>query len=110
MYVLRDLGITNGTYVNSTRLDPERPYVLQANDLVRFGNVVTFKFLLRVLAVGQQQEPTKPAPGNVVPSREQVVQGQAVLNPDGSLQPPGATRVLSASVVASFKETPTLII
>ncbi len=56
-YLLRDLGSTNGTFINEQRLDASRPYVLEANDILRFGNIVRLKFLLRVIAYQSRIEP-----------------------------------------------------
>jgi pSer/pThr/pTyr-binding forkhead associated (FHA) protein/NADPH-dependent 2,4-dienoyl-CoA reductase/sulfur reductase-like enzyme len=114
-YVLRDLGSTNGTFVNSTRLEPSRPYVLQTSDMIRFGNVVTFKFLLRTLASNSRPALTDSSPGlsmqyDVQPGPTRASQGLPVLNPDGSLMPPGATKAVSASIVQTFREMPALII
>ena len=56
-YLLHDLGSTNGTFINEQRLDATRPYVLEENDILRFGNIVRLKFLLRVIAYQAQIEP-----------------------------------------------------
>lgn len=36
--ILRDLGSTNGTFLNSDRIIPHRNYRLRANDVLRFAN------------------------------------------------------------------------
>jgi NADPH-dependent 2,4-dienoyl-CoA reductase/sulfur reductase-like enzyme/pSer/pThr/pTyr-binding forkhead associated (FHA) protein len=117
-YILRDLGSTNGTYVNETRLEPNSPYILKNKDQLRFGRVMRFTFQARVAgkktSVGGtslpgltlQQMPTRMADQTgPLPSP-----GQPILNPDGTLLLPGATSVVPASIVASLKETPALIV
>jgi pSer/pThr/pTyr-binding forkhead associated (FHA) protein len=114
-YVLRDLGSSNGTFVNDKPLGSGSVYILKQGDRIRFGKV-TYEFQLRSSA-GQLSgtgmtrlhqaatgffDPTaagQPAP----PS------GQPILNADGSLILPGATSVVPAAIVATFKETPVLI-
>lgn len=49
-YILNDLGSTNGTYINGKRIQPNSPYILQADDKVRFGKVIQCSFTLRVPA------------------------------------------------------------
>lgn len=48
-YVLRDLSSTNGTFVNDLRVSPVYPRILQADDILRFGDLVTFKFVIHPL-------------------------------------------------------------
>lgn len=38
--VLVDLHSTNGTWVNKTRLAPERPHLLKNGDMIRFGQLL----------------------------------------------------------------------
>ncbi len=106
-YVLQDLGSSNGTFVNDVPLEPASTYVLKANDIVRFGKTVKFRFIVRTI---DKQE--KKIPGrNVYEAGEKTDGlGQPVLNPDGSLFLPGARMPLPASVVASFKESAALVI
>jgi pSer/pThr/pTyr-binding forkhead associated (FHA) protein len=59
-YLLRDLGSTSGTFVNEQPLDTSRPYVLQPNDILRFGNIVRLKFLLRVIPHPKQMQSPPP--------------------------------------------------
>jgi NADPH-dependent 2,4-dienoyl-CoA reductase/sulfur reductase-like enzyme len=49
-YFLRDLGSRNGTFVNETRLPPDRAYPLKPRDHIRIGNLITYRFLLRPVA------------------------------------------------------------
>jgi NADPH-dependent 2,4-dienoyl-CoA reductase/sulfur reductase-like enzyme/pSer/pThr/pTyr-binding forkhead associated (FHA) protein len=116
-YILSDVGSTNGTFVNDVRIEPDKPYVLKTNDLLRFGRLVTFRFVLRALP--PDTAPAKPSGSNMagvtrlhdwnvtdkLPSS-----GQPVLNDDGSLQLPGAASPIPASVIASCKEIPALIV
>ena len=39
IFLLKDLGSTNGTMVNGTELQPETEYTLKAGDRIRFGHV-----------------------------------------------------------------------
>jgi pSer/pThr/pTyr-binding forkhead associated (FHA) protein len=43
---VRDLGSTNGTYVNGTRLGPE-DWLLRSNDIIRCGNATLVVDLIR---------------------------------------------------------------
>lgn len=51
-YILRDLGSRNGTFINETRLLPNRDYPLKPHDHIRIGNLITYQFLLRPVAPG----------------------------------------------------------
>ncbi len=115
-FMLRDVGSSNGTYVNDMRLEPERLYQLKTNDQVRIGKRAKFRFLQRTINPNRQQ--AQPVPNNTNNSRPQpyaaeatrIVQRQTVLKPDGSLYPPGAAQSVPADVVATFKEIPALVI
>lgn len=110
-YVLQDLGSSNGTFVNDTRLEPHRLYRLEANDLLRFGKLVKFKFTVRMLKSGgspSQAGMTRLQDLNSEP--QPVLSGQPLLNADGSLLLPGASVSTSSSEVASFRHTPGLLI
>lgn len=115
-YVLRDPGSTNGTFVNEVRLTPNGAHILKRGDVIRFGNVVKFTFALRTVP-GQVK---KVSPGSVTMAGVTMLHerdknpsaplGQPVLNADGSLLLPGASSPVPASVVATFKEAPALIV
>lgn len=49
-YFLRDMGSRNGTFINETRLDPDRDYLLKSRDYIRIGNLINYQFLLRPVA------------------------------------------------------------
>lgn len=51
-YFLRDMGSRNGTFINDTRLDPDRDYLLKPRDYIRIGNLINYQFLLRPVAPG----------------------------------------------------------
>ncbi len=51
-YFLRDMGSRNGTFINETRLDPARNYLLKPRDHIRIGNLINYQFLLRPVAPG----------------------------------------------------------
>jgi len=124
-YVLRDVGSSNGTFVNEVRLEMGRAYILKPNDRVSFGKV---KFVFQVRGASHEEgamtrlrSETMPgmtklhelttgfydpaAAGQVLPPS-----GQPVLNVDGSLLLPGATRALPADIVATFQKAPALIV
>lgn len=42
--ILRDLGSTNGTILNSSQLIPEQPFLLRSGDEVRFGDLLVHVF------------------------------------------------------------------
>lgn len=114
-YVLLDLGSTNGTFVNDVHIEPRSTYILKPNDLIRFGKLVSFRFILRPLS---SKTPSSTA-GSVsmagvtlLPElmAENVPLGQPVLNADGSLRLPGAASPVPASVVAACQQTPALIV
>ncbi len=48
-YILHDLESSNGTFVNDVRLESSSTYVLKAKDIVRFGKVVKFSFVMRTI-------------------------------------------------------------
>jgi NADPH-dependent 2,4-dienoyl-CoA reductase/sulfur reductase-like enzyme/pSer/pThr/pTyr-binding forkhead associated (FHA) protein len=120
-YVVRDVGSSNGTFVNEIRLEEGRAYVLKPNDQVRFGKA---KYMFRVQgaspagnAMTRSGNETKTAhelttgfydpiaAGHILPPS-----GQPVLNADGSLSLPGATTALPATSVAALKDAPALIV
>ncbi len=124
-YVLRDLGSSNGTFVNEKRLEAGSTHLLKSNDRVRFGQV-PYLFIVRGVDKQETLAATQAAlPGSLAPTAfHQMLtgfydpdsagqppppQGQPILNADGSLLLPGATEAISASVVDSFKSTPALI-
>ena len=49
-YFLRDMGSRNGTFINETRLDPAREYLLKSRDYIRIGNLIHYQFLVRPVA------------------------------------------------------------
>jgi NADPH-dependent 2,4-dienoyl-CoA reductase/sulfur reductase-like enzyme/pSer/pThr/pTyr-binding forkhead associated (FHA) protein len=124
-YAVRDVGSSNGTFVNEIRLEEGRASILKPNDQVRFGKV---KFAFRVRGAS-------PAEGTLTRSRSETLggmtqlhelttgfydpiavghvlppSGQPVLNADGSLLLPGATKALPATSVAALKDAPALIV
>jgi NADPH-dependent 2,4-dienoyl-CoA reductase/sulfur reductase-like enzyme/pSer/pThr/pTyr-binding forkhead associated (FHA) protein len=114
-YVLQDLGSTNGTFVNEMRLPPDAPYILKPNDRLRFGNVVKFTFVQRAVEQKKSVSPGSVTMAGITMLHEldkipSGALGQPVLNTDGSLLLPGATSAIPASVVATFNETPALVV
>lgn len=41
VWMLEDLGSTNGTYINGRRMYPDQHYILQHGDQIQFGKLVT---------------------------------------------------------------------
>jgi len=115
-YVLRDLGSSYGTFVNDQRLEPGSLSILKQGDRIRFGNKVTYTFQIRVVA-GQARAKRlttlhELATGFYDPNAAGQASpplGQPILNADGSLLLPGATSAVPAATVATFKESPALI-
>ena len=120
-YELHDLGSSNGTFVNDQRLEPGSASMLKQGDRIRFGKVA-YTFQARATA-GQARAARlttlhEMATGFYDPSgrdesgsygQASSPSGQPILNADGSLQLPGATSAVPAAVVATFKESPVLI-
>jgi NADPH-dependent 2,4-dienoyl-CoA reductase/sulfur reductase-like enzyme/pSer/pThr/pTyr-binding forkhead associated (FHA) protein len=120
-YVVRDVGSANGTFVNEIRLEEGKASILKSNDQVRFGRV---KYMFRVkdassaggamIRTGNEtQTAHELTTGFYDPSAAGRVlspSGQPVLNADGSLLLPGATKALPATSVAALKDTPALIV
>src|SRR5579875_3112226 len=118
-YILRDLGSANGTYINDVRLEAGSVHRLAQGDRVQFGKVALFRFELqaeggkKVLERGRALTTLhEMKTGFFDPEAlKQVLLllGQPVLNADGSLSLPGATRAVAASEVAKFVTVPALI-
>ncbi len=53
-YILRDLNSSNGTFVNTQPLVPDKTHTLQPNDTIRFGDV-QFRFQLRQVSPATTQ-------------------------------------------------------
>ncbi len=126
-YTVRDLGSSNGTFVNEARLEVGKAHTLQPGDRVRFGKIL-FTFQVK------EAQPTYDAmthlqdeslagktvmhdlttgffdPDGRDTSSPYTPVGQPILHADGSLLLPGATQALPADVVATLKKEPALII
>lgn len=117
-YILRDMGSSNGTFINTTRLPAGATYVLQNGEYVRFGKV-SYVFLLEEPVKAARQQATmlhktrlaEHATGFFDPSAQEGIpaSSQPLLNADGSLLLPGASAAISASEVAAFKSVPALV-
>jgi NADPH-dependent 2,4-dienoyl-CoA reductase/sulfur reductase-like enzyme/pSer/pThr/pTyr-binding forkhead associated (FHA) protein len=126
-YILRDLGSSNGTFVNEVRLEANKAHILKPIDRVRFGKMM---FTFQVKAVRPAHDSKIRFQGETLPGkttlhslttgfydpgehdilRPKTPAGQPILNVDGSLLLPGATDALPPDVVATFKKEPALII
>lgn len=114
-YMVQDLSSTNGTFVNNERIELAQPCIVQPNDILRFGNIATFKFLFRPsnlvnLTNATSNRSSVLQTDDTIAHLKRTVQGQPVLNFDGTLSSPGIEQPVPASVVAAFKEVPALII
>jgi len=85
--------------------------------MLRFGNLVKFKFVQRSIDKQEKRLPSaNPSMAGIAPlegidgTRNRASQIQPVLNADGSLLLPGAARALPANVVLAFKEQPALVV
>jgi NADPH-dependent 2,4-dienoyl-CoA reductase/sulfur reductase-like enzyme/pSer/pThr/pTyr-binding forkhead associated (FHA) protein len=119
-YILSDTGSSNGTFVNETRLEPGGTRVLEAGQRIRFGKV-TYLFQLRSSQVEREH---RTGAAGLTSMRElttgffdpraaglvSAISYQPVLDADGSLRLPGAERALPARIVASFKDSPALVV
>jgi NADPH-dependent 2,4-dienoyl-CoA reductase/sulfur reductase-like enzyme/pSer/pThr/pTyr-binding forkhead associated (FHA) protein len=138
-YVLRDLGGTNGTFINGVRIEPKSITLLKSDDVLHFGQVkdTAFAFRLRQsdpassMLFNQQKTPPSlsaadgvafpqggqmSGDGSLGPTRagrrdslSSAPSGQPVLNADGSLFLPGATSAVPASTVARMKQGAALV-
>jgi NADPH-dependent 2,4-dienoyl-CoA reductase/sulfur reductase-like enzyme/pSer/pThr/pTyr-binding forkhead associated (FHA) protein len=100
-YFLRDLKSLNGTFINDKRLEVERAYPLQTNDVIRFGNIVSFRFLLRALDLGRAPTTTRKDPATPATKPPTA---------DRQLLPLEIAQPLPAGVLAALKQTPALVI
>ena len=118
-YVLRDMGSSNGTFVNTAPLPPGSAHLLQPGDRLQFGRVT---YLFQVQQSAQETTPASEtgektrlvphATGFYDPSAAKqlpVSSAQPLLNTDGSLLLPGAREAIPASVAATFQAFPVLI-
>lgn len=53
-YILEDLGSTNGTWVNATRVRPYAPHALRSGDLIRFAQLTLFAYFKEPGQLSQQ--------------------------------------------------------
>jgi NADPH-dependent 2,4-dienoyl-CoA reductase/sulfur reductase-like enzyme len=51
-YFLRDMDSHNGTFINETRLEPDRDYLLKPRDHIRIGGLISYQFVMRPVAPG----------------------------------------------------------
>jgi NADPH-dependent 2,4-dienoyl-CoA reductase/sulfur reductase-like enzyme/pSer/pThr/pTyr-binding forkhead associated (FHA) protein len=123
-YVLRDLGSSYGTFVNDKRLEKDSIAILKQGDRIRFGNKAVYTFQSRtaerLINAPQAQPPAARSLTTLhhlatafydptAADQALLPSGQPILDADGSLKLPGATSAIPASVVATLKESPALI-
>lgn len=65
---LWDLGSSNGTFLNGTRLNANRPYRLRDGDEVRFGQMVLHIFFQSKPPDTSPLDKATPAPGDAAPA------------------------------------------
>ena len=121
-YVLHDLGSTNGTFVNEVPVEPGSMHILKEGDLLRLGKIMQLRFQVRNAAqapsTGRKDKVSilgftmlhEMKTGIYDTAQAPPPLGQPILNTDGSLQLPGATTAIPASVVATFDEAPAFVI
>jgi NADPH-dependent 2,4-dienoyl-CoA reductase/sulfur reductase-like enzyme/pSer/pThr/pTyr-binding forkhead associated (FHA) protein/CRP-like cAMP-binding protein/Fe-S-cluster-containing hydrogenase component 2 len=63
-YYLCDMGSSNGTFVNSDKLTPSKPVILQARDIIRLGDA-RFRFELRPRKQAQEIKKATKRPSNM---------------------------------------------
>jgi NADPH-dependent 2,4-dienoyl-CoA reductase/sulfur reductase-like enzyme/pSer/pThr/pTyr-binding forkhead associated (FHA) protein len=111
-YLLRDLGSSNGTFINDVNITPQSVHVLKPGDILRFGKFATFKFIVRARKAGDNASLAGGAT-RLFGFEEQLThspQGQLVMGPDGSLQLPGTSYTIPADVLAPCKDNPALVV
>lgn len=130
-FELCDLGSLNGTFINGQRLVPQRPYELHVNDEIRYGNIVTFRFLLRALnlhelATNDPTETNRTAPevqravsatnkrAIAMDSNDtyKIPAASRSVAPQSSARrvTPGAAQQLPPAIVNALKQQPALIV
>ncbi len=94
-YVITDLGSSNGTFINSQRLTPNVPHVLQPNDFIRIGST-EYRFE-SYGTDGHQQQDAAVGPGpnawdasNYAPTVGIPPAAPFPNNPDAAAYPPPA--------------------
>ena len=121
-YELRDFGSLNGTFINDARIEPNKAYSLKPNDVVRVGNIVKLRFLLRLVDVasrGQIEMNTGPLPSSstrfLEDIPEPVVREEATtLNLTGRLSAmktgSDTEKSIPIDMVGALKESPGLVV
>ncbi len=124
-YELRDFGGLNGTFINDVRIEPQSTHILKPDDVIRVGNRVKFKFLLRIVNVAARKSPievdTGPLPGRpttILSSTSAQVpvarKKTTALSPAGllsSLKTGADTdKSISINMIEALKEKPGLIV
>ncbi len=95
VYVLRDKGSSNGTFVNNAALEAGKTYTLRHHDRLRFGDV-EFRFELRYRQSASSQE--------TVATRARFILGEET-DPHASV-----SHIIPDSVLRSLPQTPTLVL
>ncbi len=124
-YELRDFGSLNGTFINDARIEPNKTYILNPNDVVRVGNIVKFKFLVRLVDVAahaQIEINTGPLPqaaplkntSEPVPVVPAAREGTATLNLTGRLSAmktgSDTEKSIPLDMIGALKENPGLVV
>ncbi len=102
-YILRDLSSSNGTFVNTLRLFPDKAHVLHLDDIIRFGDV-QFRFQLRQQPIGvvMPQLVTTQSSGETAENPLQHILGSSLER--------NTVRSIPEALLATTRETPSLIL
>jgi FOG: FHA domain len=118
-FELCDLESLNGTFLNGLRLAPQRQYALKEHDEIRYGNSVTFRFLLRVQSV--QEQPVAAAPVTVAASDDPFTNAddgaddvrtlpRLPVAPAAARAAQGMAQLLPPAIVNALSQQPALIV
>jgi NADPH-dependent 2,4-dienoyl-CoA reductase/sulfur reductase-like enzyme/CRP-like cAMP-binding protein/pSer/pThr/pTyr-binding forkhead associated (FHA) protein/Fe-S-cluster-containing hydrogenase component 2 len=102
-YILRDLSSSNGTFVNTLPLSPDKTHILHPDDTIRFGDV-QFRFQLRQQPIGVA------APQLVTTQNSGETAANLFQHILGSPLERNTVRSIPEALLATARETPSLIL
>ncbi|HTI13665.1 MAG TPA: FHA domain-containing protein [Dictyobacter sp.] len=107
-FMVCDLHSSNGTFLNDVRVEADYFYALKPYDVLRFGSIVSFRFLSRSTAGTQPKQPTAQLadpPANVIePAMTVKTPVPHMVQPAQVVPESGATVKVPASKPESEKE------